>query len=397
MAFSKTGGPEVLHLVDLPTPTPGPDEILLRVAYAGVNYGEIQHRLGDFGEPEGETVTGLEAAGVVAAVGERAPVGERAAADVSGASAASAAASDVSVGARAAADGSVGERAAADGSVGARATADRSVGARAAAGVSVGDRVASYLPDGGGYAEYVVVPAAFAFPLPDALDLRTGGAAALVLTTAYGVLAGAARLAPGDTVLIHAAAGGVGGVAAQLARALGARAVYGTVSTPEKAAYARAAFGYDEVFVRDGFPAAVTAATSGRGVDVVLDPVGGPTRLASLDVLAPFGRVAVYGEAARHPDLHLRVLPLWKNNRTLTGYNIGDLARRAPETLRTHALNALNLAAEGAVRLDITEEHDLTEAAKAHRLLGEGRNRGKTVLRVDASASPSGGAPSGGV
>lgn len=70
MAFSRTGGPEVLHLVDLPTPAPGPGEILLRVAYAGVNFGEIQHRLGDFGEPAGETVTGLEAAGVVAAVGE---------------------------------------------------------------------------------------------------------------------------------------------------------------------------------------------------------------------------------------------------------------------------------------------------------------------------------------
>ncbi|MFI8530895.1 zinc-binding alcohol dehydrogenase family protein [Streptomyces aquilus] len=369
MAFSKTGGPEVLHLVDLPTPTPAPGEILLRVAYAGVNYGEIQHRLGDFGEPEGETVTGLEAAGVVAAVGERA-------------------AGEVSPGARTAADGSAGERAVADGPVGQRAAADVAVGDRAAADVSVGDRVAAYLPDGGGYAEYVVVPAAFAFPLPDALDLRTGGAAALVLTTAYGVLAGAARLAPGDTVLIHAAAGGVGGVAAQLARALGARAVYGTVSTPEKAAYARAAFGYDEVFVRDGFPAAVTAATSGRGVDVVLDPVGGPTRLASLDVLAPFGRVAVYGEAARHPDLHLPVLPLWKNNRTLTGYNIGDLARRAPETLRTHALNALTLVAAGAVRLDITEELDLTDAAEAHRLLGEGRNRGKTVLKVAASTTP---------
>ncbi|MFI9826923.1 zinc-binding alcohol dehydrogenase family protein [Streptomyces sp. NPDC051913] len=323
MAFSRTGGPEVLHLIDLPTPTPGPGEILLRVAYAGVNYGEIQHRLGDFGEPDGETVTGLEAAGVVAAVGE----------------------------------GVAGDP-------------------------SVGDRVAAYLPDGGGYAEYAVVPAAFAFPLPDALDLRTGGGAALVLTTAYGVLAGAARLAPGDTVLIHAAAGGVGGVAAQLARTLGARAVYGTVSTPEKAEYARAAFGYDEVFVRDAFPQAVRAATAGRGVDVVLDPVGGPTRQASLDALAPFGRVAVYGEAARHPDLHLPVLPLWKNNRTLTGYNIGDLARRAPETLRAHALNALRLAAEGAVRLDITEEYDLPDAAAAHHLLGEGRNKGKTVLRV---------------
>ncbi|WP_019072352.1 quinone oxidoreductase family protein [Streptomyces hokutonensis] len=321
-AFKVTGGPEVLRLVDLPDPEPGPGEILIRVAYAGVNYGEIQHRLGDFGEPDGETVTGLEASGRVAALGE------------------------------------------------------------GVTGFSVGDPVTAYLPDGGGYAEYAVAPATFTFPLLVGLDLRTAGGAALVLTTAYGVLVGAARIAPGDTVLVHAAAGGVGGVAAQLARALGASEVYGTVSTPEKAEYARRSFGYDEVFVREGFPEAVLAATSGRGVDIVLDPVGGPTRLASFEVLAPFGRVAVYGEAARHPDLQLPVLPIWKNNRTLTGYNIGDLARRAPDTVRTHALAALALAASGAVRIDVTEEYALADTAEAHRLLGEGRNRGKVVLAV---------------
>lgn len=323
-AFKETGGPEVLRLVELPDPEPGPGEVLIRVAYAGVNYGEIQHRLGDFGEPDGETVTGLEASGRVAALGE------------------------------------------------------------GVTGVSVGDAVTAYLPDGGGYAEYAVAPAAFVFPLPDGLDLRTAGAAALVLTTAYGVLAGAARIGPGDTVLVHAAAGGVGGVAAQLARALGATEVYGTVSTREKAEYARRAFGYDEVLVREGFPEAVLAATSGRGVDIVLDPVGGPTRLASFEVLAPFGRLAVYGEAARHPDLQLPVLPIWKHNRTLTGYNIGDLGRRDPTTVRAHALSALALAASGAVRVDVTEEYGLADAAEAHRLLGEGRNRGKVVLAVGA-------------
>ncbi|WP_228049503.1 alcohol dehydrogenase catalytic domain-containing protein [Streptomyces justiciae] len=267
MAFSRTGGPEVLHLVDLPTPTPGPGEILLRVAYAGVNYGEIQHRLGDFGEPAGETVTGLEAAGVVAAVGEGmvAAVG-------------------------------TGERVAADAGV---------------ADVRVGDRVAAYLPDGGGYAEYTVVPAAFAFPLPDALDLRSGGGAALVLTTAYGVLAGAARLAPSDTVLIHAAAGGVGGVAAQLARAGAGGA--GGVRHGEHAGEGRVRL--RRLRLRRGLrPGRLPGGRAGGDRRpwrrVVLDPVGGPTRLASLDVLAPFGRVAVYGEAARHPDLHLPVLPL---------------------------------------------------------------------------------------
>ncbi|WP_234469387.1 zinc-binding dehydrogenase, partial [Streptomyces sp. MBT62] len=443
-AFKETGGPEVLRLVDLPDPEPGPGEILIRVAYAGVNYGEIQHRLGDFGQPAGETVPGLEASGRVTALGE------------------------------------------------------------GVTEVSIGDTVTAYLPNGGGYAEYAVAPAVFAFPpagdlgrplpvgldlplpatstlpptdgldgragdsggvrggfaprvggpdrlrggfasrvggpgrLPDGLDgrvgdsggvrggfaprvggfdrlsdgldgriggpdrlpdgpggrvgdsgglqggfvprgggldLRTAGGAALVLTTAYGVLVGAARVAPGDTVLVHAAAGGVGGVAAQLARALGAGQVYGTVSTPEKAEYARRSFGYDEVFVREGFPEAVLAATSGRGVDIVLDPVGGPTRLASFEILAPFGRLAVYGEAARHPDLRLPVLPIWKHNRTLTGYNIGDLARRDPATVRAHALSALALAASGAVRIDVTEEYGLADAAEAHRVLGEGRNR----------------------
>ncbi|WP_236583428.1 zinc-binding dehydrogenase [Streptomyces sp. MBT53] len=394
-AFKETGGPEVLRLVDLPDPEPGPGEILIRVAYAGVNYGEIQHRLGDFGQPAGETVPGLEASGRVTALGE------------------------------------------------------------GVTEVSIGDTVTAYLPNGGGYAEYAVAPAVFAFPpagdlgrplpvgldlplpatstlpptdgldgrvgdsggvrggfapgvggpdrLPDGLDgrvgdsgglqggfvpraggldLRTAGGAALVLTTAYGVLVGAARVAPGDTVLVHAAAGGVGGVAAQLARALGAGQVYGTVSTPEKAEYARRSFGYDEVFVREGFPEAVLAATSGRGVDIVLDPVGGPTRLASFEILAPFGRLAVYGEAARHPDLQLPVLPIWKHNRTLTGYNIGDLARRDPATVRAHALSALALAASGAVRIDVTEEYGLADAAEAHRVLGEGRNRGKVVLAV---------------
>ena len=105
IAFKETGGPEVLRLVDLPDPEPGPGEVLIRVAYAGVNYGEIQHRLGDFGEPEGETVPGLEASGRVAALGE------------------------------------------------------------GVTGASVGDAVTAYLPGGGGYAEYTVAPAAFVFQI----------------------------------------------------------------------------------------------------------------------------------------------------------------------------------------------------------------------------------------
>jgi NADPH2:quinone reductase len=313
VGFDVIGGPEVLRQVELPVPAPGPGEVLIRVAYAGLNYGEVQHRLGDFGAPDGVEVPGLEASGEVAALGP------------------------------------------------------------GVTGLAVGDPVAAFLPSGGGYAEYAVAPAEFAFPL-DGISLRDGGGA-LVLTTAYGVLAGAARLAAGDTVLIHAAAGGVGTAAGQIARALGAAAVLGTVGSPAKAEYAKR-FGYDAVHLRDGFADHV------RDVDVVLDPVGGPARLASLDVLAPFGRLVVYGEAGRHRDLRLPVQPLWRNNRTVAGYHIGDLARRAPTQVRGHALSALSLLSSGAIRLDVTAELPLADAAEAHRALQSGATTGKVLLRV---------------
>lgn len=322
VGFDVNGGPEVLRPVELPTPVPGPGQVLLQVAYAGVNYGELQHTLGDFGPPSGPggvDVPGLEASGVVAALGP------------------------------------------------------------GVTGLAVGDPVAAYLPDGGGYAEYALAPAEFAFPL-DGITLRDGGGAALVLTTAYGVLTGAARLRAGDTVLIHAAAGGVGSVAAQIARALGAAAVFGTVGSAEKAAYAKR-FGYDAVHLRDGF------ADRLRDLDVILDPVGGQTRLRSLALLAPFGRLAVYGEAARESDLTLPVLPFWKSNRSLTGYNIGDLARRAPRTVRGHGLSAFALLASGTIRLDVSAELPLERAAEAHEVMRAARNIGKTLLAVDPRLS----------
>lgn len=318
VGFDVNGDPEVLRPVQLPAPVPGSGQVLVRVAYAGVNHSELQHVLGDFGPPRGARgvdVPGLEVSGEVAALGP------------------------------------------------------------GVSGLAVGDPIAAYLPDGGGYAEYAVAPAEFAFPL-DGISLRDAGGAALVLTTAYGVLVGAARLRAGDTVLIHAAAGGVGSAAAQIARALGAAAVHGTVGSVEKAAYAKR-FGYDAVHLRESF------ADRLRDLDVVLDPVGGRTRLASLALLAPFGRLAVYGEAAREPDLTLPVLPFWKSNRSLTGYHIGDLARRAPRTVRGHALSAFALLASGAIRLDVTAEVPLAQAADALAAMRAGRTVGKTLLAVN--------------
>lgn len=317
--FKEING-EIVEL-DRPMPEPGAGEVLIRVSHAGVNFAEVQHRRGDFGEPEPDgDVPGLEAAGVVAAVG---------------------------------------------------AEVDR---------FDVGDQVTAYLPSFGGYAEYAVAPVAFTYPIGN-LDPVVAAGAPTVLTTAYGLLAGTGRLAGGDTVLIHAAAGGVGTVAVQIAKALGAGQVIGTVSTADKAEYARQ-FGYDDVVLRAGFADRVRELTGGRGVDLVLDSVGGQTRTDSLEVLAVFGRLAAFGDAGNHPDLTLAVRPLWKSNKLVGGFNIGDLARRAPELVTQFGRAALNLVATQQVRIDVTDVLPLSKAGIALDSLAAGTNRGKLVLAL---------------
>jgi NADPH:quinone reductase len=302
-------------------PTPGSGEVLVRVSHAGVNFAELQHWRGDFGPPEPEgDVPGLEAAGVVEAIGP----------DVTN--------------------------------------------------VAVGNHVTAYLPNFGGYAEYVVAPAAFTYRIGD-LDPVIAGGAPTVLTTAYGLLAGTGRIVAGDTVLIHAAAGGVGTVAAQLARALGAGRVLGTVGSPEKIEYAEG-FGYDSVVLREGFSDRVRELTGGRGVDLVLDPVGGAVRSESIELLAPFGRLAAFGDAGGHPDLTLPLQPLWKNTRLVGGFNIGDLARRAPELVSRFGRAALDLVEAGRVRIDVTDVLPLSDAKVALDRLATATTRGKLVLAV---------------
>ncbi|MGW6195803.1 quinone oxidoreductase family protein [Kribbella sp. NPDC055110] len=310
-------------LVELerPVPVPGAGEVLVRVSHAGVNFAELQHWRGDFGPPDPEgDVPGLEAAGVVAAVG---PGVEN---------------------------------------------------------VVVGNEVTAYLPGFGGYAEYVVAPAAFTYLIRD-VDPVVAAGAPTVLTTAYGLLAGTGRIVAGDTVLIHAAAGGVGTVAAQLARTLGAGTVLGTVGSLDKVQYAEE-FGYDAVFLRDGFAERVRELTGGRGVDLVLDPVGGPVRAESIELLAPFGRLAAFGDAGGHPDLTVPVQPLWKNTRLVGGFNIGDLARRAPEIVSRFGRAALDLLEAGDVRIDVTDVLPLADAKLALDRLATATTRGKLVLSV---------------
>ncbi|MGQ4388818.1 quinone oxidoreductase family protein [Streptomyces sp. SAS_270] len=327
VGFRINGGVEVLEELERPEPVPAPGQVAVRVAFAGVNFAEIQHRRGEFGAPDGPggvDIPGLEVAGVVVALGA------------------------------------------------------------GASGLEIGEPVAAYLPAFGGYAEVVATDIRFVRSLrteAGEADLAQAAGLPCVYPTAFGILKDAGRLRAGEDVLIHSAVGGVGSAAAQLARQLGAGRVYGTVGSAEKIPYA-AELGYDEVFLRDGFAEQLAEVTGGRGVDVVLDPVGGPIREQSLTLLAPFGRVVAYGDLGRHEQWTASVWDLWKGNRTIAGFNIGDLARRAPERIGEYLAEALRLLAAGRIRSGVTQTLPLAEAAKAHQLLETGSGQGKILLSI---------------
>ncbi|GHO94062.1 NADPH:quinone reductase [Reticulibacter mediterranei] len=319
------GGPEVLKVREMPDPQPGPGQVAIRVAYAGVNYAETMERRGGHDAGDLPIIPGLEVSGHIAALGE------------------------------------------------------------GVQGLRVGQPVAAFTYVGG-YAEIALAQAAFTFPLDGYdIDLTTAAGFPIIVPTAYDMLVRTARLQQGETVLVHAASGGVGSIAGQIARHLGAGQVIGTVSNPNKAAYARA-FGYDHVFLYDEFLQDVRDITNGRGVDVVLEALGEPIRSQSLSLLAPFGRLVVFGSTGGSVDKPF-TLPenpgeFLRENKAIMGYSIGKLAQSAPHLVAQTARDALTLIANKHIRIDITDVLPLEQAAEAHRRLESRATTGKLLLRI---------------
>ncbi|MDX2675916.1 quinone oxidoreductase family protein [Streptomyces sp. NY05-11A] len=317
--FQQYGGPEVLEAVEADVPEPGPGQVSVDVAYAGVNFADLKARAEGYRVPALPFRPGLELSGRVRAVGD------------------------------------------------------------GVTGLSVGQEVTA-LTQSGGYAEVAVAEAATVFPLPQGVDLRTAASLLAVLPTAYALVHTVGRLQSGESVLVQGAAGGIGTVAGQLAKAAGAGAVYGVVSSAAKAEYARG-HGYDEVFVGD-FEKAVRAATGERGVDLALDPVGGETLKASLASLAVFGRLVSFGNASSAEPWQVGQPELYPTGLSVGGFSILTLARTAPAELRTLVERALAKAADGTVSLPVTAQFALAEAAQAHRLMGARKSTGKLLLKV---------------
>ncbi len=244
------------------------------------------------------------------------------------------------------------------------------------AAVRPGDRVAA-LPGRGGFAEVATVDPRMVFPLPDAVSFTVGAALPLNYLTAHFALVRRAALQPGETVLVHGAAGGVGTAAVQLAAALGARVV-AVVSSPEKAAVAAAA-GADETVPVDGFRARVTELTG--GVDVVVDPVGGDRFTDSLRSLAPEGRLLVLGfTGGEIPTVKVNRLLL--HNVSVVGVGWGAWWARDPSLLQEQWAELVPLLERGAVEPVLGRSYDLADAAQALRELDERRATGKVLLTV---------------
>jgi NADPH2:quinone reductase len=233
----------------------------------------------------------------------------------------------------------------------------------------------------GSYAEYALVPAALLVKIPDGLDFQTAAAAMLQGMTAHYLTHSTYALKSGDTCLVHAAAGGAGGLTVQMAKMLGAR-VFGTVSTEEKARIAREA-GVDEaiLYTERDFEAEVKRFTSGRGVDVVYDSVGKTTFEKSLNCLRPRGLLALFGQSSGPVPLFDPTILNGKGSLFLTRPSLGHYVLTREELL-WRAGDVLSWVASGKLRLRIDRTYPLADAAAAHRDLESRKTAGKLVLLV---------------
>jgi putative PIG3 family NAD(P)H quinone oxidoreductase len=333
VVITRPGGPEVLEVRDAPKPVPGPGELLVRVRAAGLNRADVLQRQGRYPAPPGSPadIPGLEYAGEVAALGPLAPASE---------------------------------------------AADRSVPGRAWA---VGDR-AMGIVGGGACAEYLLTPADAAIAVPEAWSLPHAAAVPEVFLTAYDALIRQLGLRQGDTVLIHAVTSGVGTAAVQLARAVGARTI-GTSRSAEKLRRV-APLGLDVAVdsSREDFVDVVRRSTDGRGVDVVLDLVGGPVLAGNLAALAPRGRMIVVGlTAGRTAPLDLGTL--LSKRLTIVGTALRSRTREEKAALvRVFEREVMPLFASGRLAPVLDRTYPMTDVAQAHRAMESDAHVGKLVL-----------------
>jgi len=316
--INETGGPEVMHLEEIETPTPKEGEVLVKVAAAGINYADIAQRQGTYlTRTRPPTTLGMEFAGTVAALG---PGGS---------------------------------------------------------GPAEGTRVAGL--GEGAYAEYALAQAHLLFPIPPDIDFANAAAFPVQGITAYQLLRESTHLRPGESVLVQAAAGGVGTLAVQLAKLMGAGTVIGTASTTRKLDLARR-LGADVVvnYTEKNWVERVKNATQGRGADIILEMAGGEIAEQSLQCLAPYGRMVVFG-AASGQIVQFSGVQLMYKNQAIIGYWLTSQLRRL-DRIAVAMKDLMQYLASGKLEVIVGETFPLVEAAEAHRAISDRKTIGKVVL-----------------
>lgn len=322
IVFERYGEPDVLELVDVPTPVPGEGQVLVRVEAVGLNYADTARRRNMYLEKTPlPFVLGGEIAGTVETLGP---------------------------------------------------------------GVSApapGTRVAAVVGSGA-YAQYAVIPATQAMPLPSGVDLDVATALFVQGLSAYLIFRGTvAPLRDGESVLIQGAAGGVGSLAVQIAKLLGAGRVIALASTEEKRDFAKS-LGADEAvdYTQPHWAARVIEANGGKGVDLVLEIAGGEAILGDLESLAPWGRVIVYGNASR-TQATINPTTLLYDNRSLIGFWLTPYFARRMDLIQQAFMALMGWVAAGSLKPHIGKVLPLAQAAEAHALLESRGTMGKVVLK----------------
>lgn len=334
ITITRHGGPEVLQVRELPDPTPGAGEVRIAVRACGLNFAEVMARQGLYPDaPKPPCVVGYEGAGVIDAIGA------------------------------------------------------------GVEGHAVGDRVL-YLSRFGGHASQVSVPALQAVKMPDAMTFEQGAAIPVVYLTAYHMLFRVARVRPGERVLVHMAAGGVGIAALQLARTVERLTLFGTASASKHARLRELGCDHPIDYRSVDYAAEVRRLTGGQGVDVVLDALGGPDWSKGFDLLREGGMLVAFGLANANAGkkrnlLHVlgqivRVprfspMKLMDQNKAVAGVNVGHLWNRM-DLMRDEIDEVVRLFDAGVVQPVIDGTYPFDRAGEAHERLGQGKNVGKVLL-----------------
>ncbi|TME11529.1 MAG: NADPH:quinone oxidoreductase family protein [Chloroflexi bacterium] len=320
--INETGSPEVMHLEEIESPTPKEGQILIKVAAAGINFADLAQRQGAYLTRTQTPMTlGFEFAGTVAALGPGVTT------------------------------------------------------------PAVGTRVVAF--GEGAYAEYALAQAATTVPIPPNLDFTHAAALPVQGITAYQLLRESAQIQPGETVLVHASAGGVGTLAVQLAHLMGAGTVIGTASNASKLELARR-LGADVAinYTEENWAEQVNHATGGHGADIILEMVGGQIAEQSLQCLAPFGRMVIYGATSGQIAQFTGIQLMYKNQ-AIIGYWLNSQLRRTDRITRA-VMDLMQYFISGKLEIVVGQTFPLAQAAEAHSAIAERKTMGKVVLMLKA-------------